>query len=215
MRRWGSDRVLPGAERRNTGIKGEWKIRMGRNQKAGSDCRKPSQLRGEEEGKATGLKIWKKMGACERDTGLGEGGDQVILSKFSDGGCEGAGQEHRQKTKDLSRLFLQAPGKQSNFTAGEKRGAKLSSVWTRGRGPLTNSPGTPRSPDEGALSSGSGSRLLSAPARSPRLSGARACSAAVPCSPWGRPSTGTETVRLSSLFRLDSLLRSRIRRGCI
>lgn len=35
------------------------------------------------------------------------------------------------------------------------------------------------------------------------------------CSPWGRPSTGTETVRLSSLLRLDSLLRSRIRRGCI
>lgn len=40
-------------------------------------------------------------------------------------------------------------------------------------------------------------------------------SAAVPCSPWGRPSTGTETVRLSSLLRLDSLLRSRISRGCI
>lgn len=149
--------------------------------------------------------------------GHGSGGGQGIgHSKFSEGGCEGPVQEHRQETKDLSRLFLQAPGKQSNFTAGEERGAKLSSIWMRG-GPLTNSPGTPRSPDEGALSSGSGSLLLSAPApaRSPRLSGARACSAAVPCSPWGRPSTGTETVRLSSLFRLDSLLRSRIRRGCI
>lgn len=111
-------------------------------------------------------------------------------------------------------FFLQAPGKQSNFTAGEEKASKAKQCVDT-RGPLTNSPDTPCSPDEGALSSGSGSRLLSAPARSPRLSGARACSAAVPCSPWGRPSTGTETVRLSSLFRLDSLLRSRIRRGCI
>ena len=30
-------------------------------------------MRGKDEGKATGLKIWKKMGACERDSGLGEG----------------------------------------------------------------------------------------------------------------------------------------------
>lgn len=75
MRRWGSDGVPPGAEGRNTGIKREWKMRTERNKKAGSDCRKRSQLSGEEGGKATGRKIWKKMGAREWDTGLGEGGD--------------------------------------------------------------------------------------------------------------------------------------------
>lgn len=72
------------------------------------------------------------MGAGEWSTGLREGGDWVVLSKFSDGGGEGPGQEHRQETKGLSRLFSQAPGKRSNFTAGEEEGAKLSSVWTRG-----------------------------------------------------------------------------------
>lgn len=176
-------------------------------------------MRGKEEGKATGLKIWKKMGACER-AGLGSGGGQGIgHSKFSEGGCEGLGQEHRQETKDLSRLFLQAPGKQSNFTAGEERGAKLSSVWTRGgRSPTAPVPRAARQPGRGRPVLGIGIGITAAlrpRPRSPRLSGARACSAAVPCSPWGRPSTGTETVRLSSLFRLDSLLRSRIRRGCI
>lgn len=37
VRRWGSDGVPPGAEGWNTGIKGEWKMRMGRNKKVGSD----------------------------------------------------------------------------------------------------------------------------------------------------------------------------------
>lgn len=61
------------------------------------------------------------------------GGRRLGLSKFSDGGCQGPGQEHRQETKDLSRLFLQAPGTQSNSTAGEEgKGAELSSAWTRG-----------------------------------------------------------------------------------
>ena len=142
---------------------------------------------------------------------------------------EGQGQPLGQEAKDLSRLFLQAPGKQSNFTAGEEKESETARTAEASH-PQPASRSDPRRGRQLRPGSHTVRDFVSAPSRArtppplhpgPRsphpapVRGTRACSAAVPCSPWGRPSTGTETVRLSSLLRLDSLLRSRIRRGCI
>ena len=180
----------------------------------------------------------KSVGVGQRSGG--RAGTRSFFPRSQTWGWEGQG-TLGQEAKDLRRLFLQAPGKESNFAAGEEKGSETA----RTAGASHPQPPSRSDPRGGRLlRPGSHSqnsrlclRLLPAPdsslgsrtppplqpcppsALSPRLSGAReparACSAAVPCSPWGRPSTGTETVRLSSLLRLDSLLRSRIRRGCI